>query len=138
MHKRTLIRNAFVSTLTGLTTTGSRVYGSRLANFAEADIPALKVYLKDETSTDEASGYDGIVECEVMVEAYVKANSTFDDDLDLILEEVQAAIDAARLTTFRSLAKSIFYDSLEVEYMDADQDAGRQIIKFRVQYEQRL
>lgn len=135
---RTTIRQAFVSTLTGLVTTGARVYGSRLANYASDALPALNVYLMGETVTEYSAGYDGIVEVEVLIECYAKSNTDLDEELDLILSEVQVAINAVRLTTFRSLAKLVIYDGCDVEYEIADEEVGKQTIKYRVQYEQRL
>jgi len=139
MHKRTQIRDRIESVLTGLTTTGARVYASRIANVSNDNLPALKLYLKDESVVDDASfGYEGIVECEVMIECLVKSNDDFDSTLDLILEEVQAAITADKLVGLRSLVKSIRYGSLAVEYAEGDQDLGVQTITYLAEYEQTL
>ena len=47
-HVRTSIRTAIASRLTGLTTTGSRVYPSRIQPLADANLPCLRVYLDEE------------------------------------------------------------------------------------------
>ena len=139
MHKRTQIRDRLETVLTGLTTTAARVYASRIANVSNDNLPALKLYLKDESAVDDASfGYDGVVECEVMIECLVKSNDDFDSTLDLILEEVQAAITADKLSGLRSLVKSIKYQSLEVEYAEGDKDLGVQTITYLAEYEQTL
>ena len=139
MHKRTQIRDRLEAVLTGLTTTTTSVFASRIANLASEDLPALKLYLMNEEASEDSSfGYDGIVSCEVKIECYVKTNSTFDSTLDLILEEVQAAVTADKLSGLRSLVKSIKYQGLEVEYEEGEQDLGRQIITYIAEYEQTL
>ena len=49
-HIRQQIREYFGTTLTGLTTTGSNVYESRVYPIENAKLPALVIYTKSETS----------------------------------------------------------------------------------------
>ena len=52
-HAHTQIRDAAVLALTGLTSTGSRVYPNRMFPLADANLPGLRVFLNDESvSTD--------------------------------------------------------------------------------------
>jgi len=49
-HVRQQIREYFGSTLTGLTTTGSNVYESRVYTLQDNTLPSLVIYTKNETS----------------------------------------------------------------------------------------
>ena len=57
-HVRTSIRSAIVSRLTGLTTSGARVYPSRIHPLADANLPCLRVYLDEEEIDSESIGAD--------------------------------------------------------------------------------
>ena len=48
-HVRRSIREQVASTVTGLTTTGSRVFQSRVFRLEAADLPCLLVYTKTES-----------------------------------------------------------------------------------------
>jgi len=48
-HLRKQIRDNVVTVLTGLSTTGSRVYASRVYPMAAANLPGLCVYTKSES-----------------------------------------------------------------------------------------
>jgi len=49
-HIRQQIREQFATQITGLTTTGSNVYQSRVYNLETGDLPAIIVYTKSEDS----------------------------------------------------------------------------------------
>ena len=49
-HYRQQIRERVATTLTGLTTTGSNVFQSRVYPIEENKLPCLLIYTKDETS----------------------------------------------------------------------------------------
>ena len=49
-HVRMQIRNQAVTQLTGLTTTAARVFDSRVYPLEDANLPALLIYTKSETS----------------------------------------------------------------------------------------
>ena len=57
-HVRTSIRSAVASRLTGLTTSGSRVYPSRIHPLSDANLPCLRVYLDEEEIDTESMGVD--------------------------------------------------------------------------------
>ena len=102
-HIRQQIREKLKTTLTGLNTTGSTVYESRV--YPLESVPALVIYTKSETSEPIVIGTDRVMsrELSVVVEGYVKANSNFDDTIDTISKEVEEAIAADR--TLDGLAK---------------------------------
>ena len=113
-HIRQQIREKFGTTLTGLTTTGSRVYESRV--YPLETVPALVIYTKSEASEPIVIGTDRVMsrELSVVVEGYAKATSNFDDTIDTISKEVEEAIAADR--TLDGLAKDCYLESTEIEF----------------------
>ena len=113
-HVRQQIREKFGTTLTGLTTTGSRVYESRV--YPLETVPALVIYTKSETSEPIVIGTDRVMsrELSVVVEGYAKASSDFDDTIDTISKEVEEAIAADR--TLGGLAKDTYIESTEITF----------------------
>jgi hypothetical protein len=115
-HVRQQIREKIGTTLTGLTTTGSNIYQSRVYPLENINLPALIIYTKSETSEPIVIGTDRVMsrELSVIVEGYVKATSNFDDTIDTISKEVEEAIAADR--TLDGLAKDCYLESTEIEY----------------------
>ena len=115
-HIRQQIREEFGTTLTGLTTTGSNVFESRVYPLENASLPALIIYTKSETSEPIVIGTQRLMsrELSVVVEGYAKATSNFDDTIDTISKEVEAAIAADR--TLDGLAKDTYLESTEIEF----------------------
>jgi len=115
-HVRQQIREKIGTTLTGLTTTGSNVYQSRVYPLENINLPALIIYTKSETSEPIVIGTDRVIsrELSVIVEGYVKATSNFDDTIDTISKEVEEAIAADR--TLDGLAKDCYLESTEIEF----------------------
>ena len=115
-HIRQQIREEFGTTLTGLTTTGSNVYESRVYPLENGSLPALIIYTKSETSEPIVIGTQRLMsrELSVVVEGYAKATSNFDDTIDTISNEVEAAIAADR--TLDGLAKDTYLESTEIEF----------------------
>ena len=115
-HIRQQIREKFGTTLTGLTTTGSNVFESRVYPLENASLPALIIYTKSETSEPIVIGTQRLMSRDllVVVECYAKATSNFDDTIDTISKEVEAAIAADR--TLDGLAKDTYLESTEIEF----------------------
>ena len=115
-HIRQQIREKFCTTLTGLTTTGSNVFESRVYPLENASLPALIIYTKSETSEPIVIGTQRLMSRDllVVVECYAKATSNFDDTIDTISKEVEAAIAADR--TLDGLAKDTYLESTEIEF----------------------
>ena len=115
-HIRQQIREKFGTTLTGLTTTGSNVYESRVYPLENGSLPALIIYTKSETSEPIVIRTQRLMsrELSVVVEGYAKATSNFDDTIDTISKEVEAAIAADR--TLDGLAKDTYLESTEIEF----------------------
>jgi hypothetical protein len=92
-HARKQLRDAVADAVTGLASTGSRVFVSRLVpTRAEETLPLLLVYTTSESS--EESTLDGIDErtIEVRVEGLAAATASLDDVLDEIAKEVEIAL----------------------------------------------
>jgi len=134
-HIRQQIREYFGTTLTGLTTTGSNVYESRVYPIENTKLPALVIYTKSETSEPIVIGTDRLMsrELSVVVEGYAKATSNFDDTIDTISKEVEEAISADR--TLGGLAKDTYIESTEIEYTgDGEQPVGYVTLTFLTNY----
>ena len=134
-HVRQQIREYFGTTLTGLTTTGSNVYESRVYTLQEDTLPSLVIYTKSETSEPIVIGTDRVMsrELSVVVEAYCKATSNFDDTIDTISKEVEEAIMADR--TLGGLAKDTYVESTEIEYTgEGEQPVGYVTLTFLTNY----
>ena len=93
-HVRQQIRERIGTTLTGLTTTGSNVFQSRVYPLEDSNLPALLIYTKVEESMPIDIGAARTMErnLTVNIEGYVKANSNFDDTIDTICKEVETAM----------------------------------------------
>lgn len=125
-HVRQQIREAVAATLTGLATTGSHVYQSRIRPLADTELPALRVFTSQEAVNNAVTvGFPNRQErtLTVRVEAVVKAVAAYDDTLDTIIKECEAALNAsASAYTAGGLARGgITLDQIEID-LDADTD----------------
>lgn len=134
-HVRQQIRERFATTVTGLTTTGSKVYQSRVYNMEAANLPGLIVYTKEETSQPIVIGSSRTLEriLSLNVEAYVKAVSDSDDTIDTIAKEIETAIAAD--TTLNSLAKDCFLETTEINYNgEGEQPIAVMTMTYQIMY----
>lgn len=124
-HVRTNIRSDIATTLTGLTTTGSNVFETRLFPLGEAKLPALCIYTKND-ATEYVSinpPRTQLRTLEVVVEAYVKGTSAIDDTLDTISVEVEEALYAD--LTRGGYAKDTQVTDFEADYAaEGEQSVG--------------
>ena len=131
-HKRTSIRNNVTSTLTGLTTTGSNVFESRIYPNELAKLPLLNIYSNTETSELLTIGK---IErnLEIMVEGFAKATTNVDEALDTIAKEVEIAL--ATDLTRGGHAKETYLTNTEYELENiGNQQLGVIKMTFNVQY----
>lgn len=93
-HIRKLIRDNLVTTLTGLTTTGTKVYQTRVYPISAASLPGLAIYTKSESSEYVSIAAPRTVQhlLVALVEVYVQANSGYDNTLDTIASEIETAL----------------------------------------------
>jgi len=98
-HLRQLIRSNIVAAVTGLATTGNRVYQTRIYPLEQSKLPGLCVYTRAETTEYATISPPRRQErtLEVVVEAYASAVSNLDNTLDTIAVQVEEAL-AADLT----------------------------------------
>lgn len=98
-HIHRQIREAAATALTGLTTTGSRVYVNRLYPIPSTGLPGLRISLDAET-VEALSIHQPLMlarEAVLSVECCAAAGDTVDDTCDQMSKEVEIAL-AAGLT----------------------------------------
>jgi len=135
-HIRQQIRERIATDLTGLTTTASRVYQSRVYPLAENNLPGLIIYTKEESSVPMGMGANRLLErlLVVRVQAFCEAVSNFDDTVDTICKEVETAL--ANDKNLNNLAKDTFLSSTEIEFdSTGSQPVGYVSMEFTVNYE---
>lgn len=137
-HKRETIRNRATTLVTGLSTTGSNVFASRVYPVESASLPALLVYLGSEDVDPEmdAMGTTKVVMAELNLEVRAAQSANLDDQLDDILEEVQAAIATDRKLN-GALIKRLDYQGVDgPEWIDEGKKAtATMTIKYLATYE---
>lgn len=134
-HVRQQIRERVGTVLTGLTTTGSNVYQSRVYPLSTSNLPGLLIYTLSETSEPDTMGVQQGVErlLTLAVEGYAKATGNLDDTLDTICKEVETAI--AGDTKLNNLARNAFLTSTEIQLNgDGEQPIGVATMTFEVNY----
>ena len=100
---RQQIRERIVVLCQGLTTTGNRVFDSRVYNFSQTTLPALAVYaLSENSERDSFQSTDGLARTvDVMVEGYTQQT-----------EEWETAVAAD--PTLNGKAKDTFLSNTEI------------------------
>lgn len=117
-HARTTIRNACVTAVTSLTTTGTRVYNTRVYPLDVTQLPSLSVYTLDEEAVEDFGELSDLQmrRLTLVVEARAKATSTVEATIDTIDNEVSTALYAASLGV-----KQIDWRSIAVEVMGSEE-----------------
>jgi hypothetical protein len=140
-HVRQQIREAAAATLTGLATTGARVFQSRFHVFSDVDLPALLITTNDELVNVSSIGFPPLLDRQInmIVQAVAKQNDNLDDVLDTICKEVEAALNAnITANTFTGLAKHTVLSSIEIDMSgDGDVAVGQANMNFTVTYKTR-
>jgi hypothetical protein len=134
-HVRQSIRDDIIDTVTGLTTTGARVYKSRVYPMDASKLPGLCVYTKDEASTVLTMGPNRTISrtLTIVIESYVKALTGYDDELDDIALEVENALMTDR--TRGGLAKDTQVTSFQADFSgQGEQPVATGIITIDVVY----
>lgn len=92
-HARQQVREAAVSDLTGLTITGNNVYTGRVAKLAAANLPSLKILLREEDGDLAAQAFGTVLRRgRLIVEGRLQAGDDIEDKLDDLAAEVEGAI----------------------------------------------
>lgn len=115
-HVRQQIRDQIVTTLTGLTTTGSNVFRSRIFPLEQTKLPALCIFTKSEAIEFDTIGLPRSINrvLDVGVEAYVIGTANYDNSLDTIAVQVEEAIAAD--VTLGGLAKDAQVTAFEADF----------------------
>ncbi len=133
-HLRQSIRERVATDVTGLTTTGSNVFQTRLYPVESTSLPCLLVYTTSEESevTEMASPRPMSRTLNVVVQGVVSAAQP-DDTLDLISKEVEIAL--AGDVSINSLASNSFLSSTEIEInADGAKPVGTVMLNYVVEY----
>lgn len=136
-HVRTQIRDRVATTLTGLTTTTTRVYKTRIYPMDAAAMPGICVYINSERSVEE-DFTTLIKEVDVVIDAYVRGAS-WDTNSDKVQAEVETALYADHAAgTDRyldGLALSLEYAQADSQYVgDAEKPYGVLRMIYRAKY----
>ena len=90
-HQRKTIRDQVITYLTGLSTTGSNVFNSRVYPNEQSKLPLLNVYTLSESSELDAIG-NLLRSVDLVVEGFASENSSIENTLDTISKEVEEAL----------------------------------------------
>ena len=134
-HLRKQIRDRIVSNVTGLATTGSRVYQTRFYPIASISQPLLLVYTLSEDSEPETMTRPRkiIRRVNFTLEGMAKGTSGLDDTLDAIARDVEEAILVDQ--TCNSLAKDTVLTGTAIDYnAEGEQPVGSIKMTFQVIY----
>lgn len=135
-HLRKQIRDSIITAVTGLATTSTRVYASRVYPLAADKLPGLCVYTNAETIEMATLNKPRVQTrtLEVTIEAYALAISGLDDTLDQICLEVEEALDVD--VTRGGKAKDTQVTSIETDFSgDGEKPAGIARITVSVMYQ---
>lgn len=105
-HRRTTLRNAFVTRLTNATAVGARVFAGRLMPIEEPELPAIVIHTREPEKVIERSnnGWNGFERRRCIVSVVIVAQSfdDLDEDLDTIAAQVEAALQSWTIPGFES------------------------------------
>ena len=127
-HVRQQLRDAVASVLTGLTTTGTRVFTNRVYPADVSDCPCLIV--RSDGDDVEAQTihqpYLQVRQTRIQIEAYAEGVDGFDDEIDTICQEVETAIANAS----SSLVKGMYLRGTRIDFDQGEQPIGRATMVF--------
>ena len=134
-HAHTQIRDAIVAALTGLPSTGSRVFANRLRPLLESELPALRIYADEETSNQLTVHFPHMQsrDLSVTIEAVAKHSSGLDDVLDQMSNEVEAAF--AGGIVVGGVKLDPVYIGMSFDDEQSDKPIGVKRMRFAIQYQ---
>jgi len=137
-HVRQQVREAFATLLTGLPTTGARVYQSRIYPLDDSELPCLLIATNQEDISALDPGSNPALERQlsITVTAVAKANSNLDDTLDTVIKEVEVAANSnLSANTLANLVKGLTLQNLEIGINgDAEKPVGQAVMTFNTTY----
>ncbi|WP_299377292.1 hypothetical protein [uncultured Kiloniella sp.] len=116
MHERTRLRNDVVTRLKAANTVaGDDVYKSRVVSFEKDELPALSIFTLEQQGSNSGS-HTPVFDDEItlQIDAYVATNDGWDDQLDIICEQVEDALlkdpeFVKQFSTIKSLSTNIAF-----------------------------
>lgn len=132
LHKQ--IRAALETRLTGLTTSGARVYANRVKVMAAANLPGLRIALDSEEAEPINVHQPQQQErrLSVVVECCAKGDDTLDDTLDLMSKEAEVAL-ASGITVATQTLYPV-YRGMEMDLEQAEKVTGIKRLRYSVDY----
>ena len=130
-HVRQQLRDALITVLTGLTTTGSRVSTAHVYPLGTGETPALAVNTVAETATPLTIHPNGLVERDVVVEieGFARGTSGLAALLDTIASEVETALGSS--VTVSGHLVPLNYTGAQIDFSgEIDQPVGRISIRY--------
>ena len=134
-HLRRQIRERIAADVTGLVTTGSNVFQSRIYPLEDAALPCLLVYSTSEESEILNQGTPRLQArtLNITIQGVAAESSDIDDKLDLIAKEIETALSADR--DINSLAQDSFLTSTEIEInADGAKTVGTLRLNYQIDY----
>lgn len=132
-HARKQLRDAVLTALRALPTTGANVYQSRATPLTQDELPGIVIVMPSEQSAvsagDAASKQDRVAQLLVIGMA---EDAQPEDTIDQIAAEVEAALLAD--PTLGGLAKNVSLDSTVKDIGDGQQETGEVRLVFSVLY----
>lgn len=136
-HVRKQIRDRVVVELTGLASTGARVYPQRKRPAEASKLPCLLVYINREVSDrDTLSAPRGMLrKAELVVEGLARAAADVEAALETVAKEIEAAIGTS---TLNGLAKDLVLAATDFGASgEGDREHGFVRLTFNVLYRTR-
>lgn len=132
-HARQQIREAVATALTGLTTTSTRVYQSRMRPVGDAGLPCLLV-TTDQEEIEQSAQSRQFRDLTITVRGFAKATANLDDTLDTIAKEVETAMQSAGTLSGKT-ASGLVLNRIDVDMDDSlDKPAGVIALQYRANY----
>ncbi len=132
MHVRQQLRDAIVTAVTGLATTGARVYTARVYPAQDSELPHLEVNTVDEDAELVSVHPQGTLERRLTIEitARARATSGLANTLDDITEQVETALGGAITVSSKSVPLS--YQGASIQFSgEADQPIGIAVLRYQ-------
>jgi hypothetical protein len=137
--QRTQIREAFVTRLrSAIPSLGNRVYSGRLMPVEEPQLPLITVHTRapDEIVERSASGWNGFERrrCIVSIKCVAQSEGDIDEELDIMAEQVEAALQSWEIPGFES-SDALYLDTQSVDpEFEGDLATGLSTLRYEVIY----
>ena len=131
-HVRQQIREATGTLLSGLVTTSTRIFESRVYNLQETELPCLVITTNDE-SVEEGTLKALIRSLTLTIEGKAKATTNLDDTLDTIASEVEIKMATSPTLGGKVVGHSLSTTSIEMS-VEGDQPIGSISLNYDVVY----